>query len=114
RHSELGINKNLTGTDRGPARLLARGVLHGYDRMCDRHRDRKKATMNIAITGASGFIGRALAERLRTTGHTVTPVSLRSAPPAETFAACDAVMNLAGELVAQRWTSVVRERIRNS
>jgi uncharacterized protein (TIGR01777 family) len=70
--------------------------------------------MNIAITGASGFIGRALAERLRTTGHTVTPVSLRSAPPAETFADCDAVMNLAGELVAQRWTAAVRERIRNS
>ncbi len=36
--------------------------------------------MNIAITGASGFLGRALSERLRADGNTVTAISLRTPP----------------------------------
>jgi len=70
--------------------------------------------MNVAITGASGFIGRALSERLRAGGHSVTAMSLRTPPPAEIFSGCQAVVNLAGEPVAQRWTAAARERISNS
>jgi len=70
--------------------------------------------MNVAITGASGFVGRALSERLRASGHSVTPISLRTQPPPEVFAGCQAVVNLAGEPVAQRWTTAARERISNS
>lgn len=70
--------------------------------------------MNIAITGASGFLGRALSERLRASGHSVTAVSLRTLPSPEAFAHCQAVVNLAGEPVAQRWTAAARQRISNS
>jgi uncharacterized protein (TIGR01777 family) len=70
--------------------------------------------MNIAITGASGFLGRALSDRLRAAGHDVTAVSLRTQPPAELLKDCQAVVNLAGEPVAQRWTAAARERISNS
>ena len=70
--------------------------------------------MNIAVTGASGFVGRALSERLRASGHGVTAISLRTQPPPEVFGGCEAVVNLAGEPVAQRWTTAARERISNS
>ncbi len=70
--------------------------------------------MRVAITGASGFVGRALSERLRSSGHNVSAISLRTQPPPEVFAGCEAVVNLAGEPVAQRWTAAARERISNS
>lgn len=58
--------------------------------------------MKIAITGASGFIGRHLE------GEAVSTRGAIALPP------CDAVVNLAGEPVAQRWTASARERIRSS
>ncbi len=70
--------------------------------------------MIVAITGASGFIGRYLGDRLRAAGHTIRPLSTRNAPRAADFAGCRAVVNLAGEPVAQRWTPEARERIRHS
>ena len=70
--------------------------------------------MNVTITGGSGFIGRAVADRLRAAGHAVTSISLRTTPPPEDFAGCDAIVHLAGEPVAQRWTAAARERIRES
>ncbi len=70
--------------------------------------------MKVAITGASGFIGRAVAERLRGSGHSVIPVSLRATLNPEVFAGCQAVVHLAGEPVAQRWTAAARQRILNS
>jgi uncharacterized protein (TIGR01777 family) len=70
--------------------------------------------MNVTITGASGFVGRALSEHLRASGHSVTAISLRTQPPTEVFAGCQAVVNLAGEPVVQRWTAAARERISNS
>src|SRR6266404_5932362 len=70
--------------------------------------------MNVAITGASGFIGRSASEHLRRAGHTVRAVSTRTPPRPEDLRGCDAVVHLAGESVAQRWTPAVRERIRNS
>jgi uncharacterized protein (TIGR01777 family) len=68
--------------------------------------------MIIAVTGASGFIGRRLTQRLRAEGHTVREVSLRSGPP--TVPVCHAVVHLAGEPVAQRWTRSARDRILKS
>jgi uncharacterized protein (TIGR01777 family) len=68
--------------------------------------------MDVTLTGAGGFIGQRLAEKLRSEGHRVNPLSTRrdiaAAPP------CDAVVHLAGEPVAQRWTEAARQRIRES
>src|SRR5438874_10800151 len=71
--------------------------------------------MRVAITGASGLIGTRLGGALRARGDEVVAVSLRSgAPSPEALSGCDAVVNLAGEPIAQRWTKTVRERIRAS
>jgi len=86
--------------------------------------------MKIAITGASGFIGRRLQAAL--TGHSLavlsrradTRVSMGAAPllwnpmagppdPAA-LSGTDAVIHLAGEPVAQRWTAAAKARIRES
>ena len=88
--------------------------------------------MRIALTGASGFLGRALAPVLRAEGHHVIPLVRPSAriagrgdgahwDPAtgaidrDALDGLDAVVHLAGENVAAgRWTRVRRERIRES
>ena len=70
--------------------------------------------MNVAITGASGFIGCAVAAHLRSAGHIVRPVSLRGAITPEALAGANAVIHLAGEPVAQRWTASAREKIMRS
>ena len=67
--------------------------------------------MIVTLTGASGFIGRALAARLAAAGHTVEPWSLRSPQPLQV---CEAVIHLAGEPIAQRWTPEAKRRIRES
>lgn len=67
--------------------------------------------MNVAITGASGLIGKRLRERLLPTEHTVHVV------PRESFdlaASADAVVHLAGEPVSQRWTGSAKKRIHDS
>jgi len=53
--------------------------------------------MKVLITGGSGFIGRAIAERLRASGYSATAVSLRTPPGPAVFAGCGAVVHLAGE-----------------
>jgi uncharacterized protein (TIGR01777 family) len=68
--------------------------------------------MIIAVTGSSGFIGRRLTQRLRTEGHTVREISLRRGPVI--VPVCHAVVHLAGEPVAQRWTRSARNRILKS
>lgn len=59
--------------------------------------------MRIAVTGASGFVGGALAERLRAAGHDVVPVSRRhgidvqdAAALRAAFEGCEAVAHCAG------------------
>ncbi len=67
--------------------------------------------MKITLTGASGFIGRAVTGRLQAAGHEIEPLRTRETvqvPP------CDAVVHLAGEPVAQRWTDEAKRRIRDS
>jgi|SRR5580693_3872361 uncharacterized protein (TIGR01777 family) len=88
--------------------------------------------MNITLTGATGFIGARLTRRLLETGHSVhalarkRPAGLPDAvrfsewrstdcePPSESLAGADAVIHLAGEPVAQRWTPDAKKRIRAS
>jgi len=65
--------------------------------------------MNIAVTGASGFIGTRLMASL---GKDARAVSLRG--NLDALQDADAVVHLAGEPVSQRWTKQVRERIRSS
>jgi len=80
--------------------------------------------MKIAITGASGLIGRHIAVLARQRGHEVISYSRHppespdwrrftpDAPPDLT--GCDGVLNLAGESVAGLWTSSKRRAIRES
>src|SRR4051812_45513825 len=82
--------------------------------------------MRVTVTGATGRIGSLLVERLRARGDEVTILS-RSAregavvwnpmtqrAPAAALESRDAVIHLAGEDVAQRWTAEAKERIRES
>jgi uncharacterized protein len=70
--------------------------------------------MIVAITGASGFVGQRLSEKLRAEGHTIRAVSLRTGLLVTAFQDCEAVVHLAGEPVAQRWTPAARTRIQES
>jgi uncharacterized protein (TIGR01777 family) len=71
--------------------------------------------MRITVTGASGLIGSRLVHALRARGDEVT--TLRHGTPyepQEVLAGRDAVVHLAGEPVAQRWSDAARRRIRES
>jgi uncharacterized protein (TIGR01777 family) len=89
--------------------------------------------MNVTLTGATGLIGTKLVRTLRDRGDDVTVLSRSPqkardalgvdamawdpmAGPAPTAALTgrDAVVHLAGEPVAQRWTDAAKRRIRDS
>ena len=71
--------------------------------------------MRITITGASGLIGSKLVAALTERGDEVTKVSLRNGPPDPAdLAGRDAIVHLAGEPVAQRWSDDARRRILES
>jgi uncharacterized protein (TIGR01777 family) len=68
--------------------------------------------MKVLILGASGFVGRHLAEILKLRGDEVVTGSLRDPEGAAATAAdCDGVVNLAGEPIAQRWDAAVKQYI---
>jgi uncharacterized protein len=93
--------------------------------------------MKVAITGATGFVGSRLVERLLAEGHQVV-VLTRDVGKAQlrfstadvaivgythftsddwsvAIAGCDGVVNLAGEPIAeQRWTEAVKQALINS
>lgn len=69
--------------------------------------------MKIALTGATGFVGRNLAARLTARGDTVLGVGRQRLSLGQ-LRGIDAIVNLAGEPVAQRWTPAVKRRIRDS
>jgi uncharacterized protein (TIGR01777 family) len=84
--------------------------------------------MTVLVSGASGFIGSALVPALTTGGHTVRRL-VRGAPSGEgeyrwdpaagdvepaALEGLDAVVHLAGESVAGRWTEGKKERILRS
>lgn len=83
----------------------------------------------VAVTGATGLIGRTLIRSLRGDGWRVVRVlrsergaepgdivwdAERGAPDAARFAGVSAVVHLAGEPIAQRWSAAVKARIRSS
>jgi uncharacterized protein len=91
--------------------------------------------MKVAVTGATGVIGRAVVRALQQRGDDVTvltrdPDRARSRlgdveavawldpeatpAPVEALAGRDAVLHLAGEPIAQRWTPAARRAIRDS
>lgn len=92
--------------------------------------------MRIAVTGATGTIGRALVHELRGRGDEVTVLSrdaeraretfggaIEAVPwvdpkaepaPAEALAGRDGVVHLLGEPIAQRWSDVAKREIRDS
>jgi hypothetical protein len=77
--------------------------------------------MKIAVTGASGFVGRRVCKLARDRGHEVVAIGRTSgdrlwdpaAGPAP-LEGVDAVVHLAGEPVAGRWTRAKTARIRES
>jgi uncharacterized protein (TIGR01777 family) len=71
--------------------------------------------LRVAVLGASGFIGRHLSAALHARGDEVVALSLREPrKAAQGVAACDAVVNLAGESLGQRWNADVKRRIMES
>lgn len=84
--------------------------------------------MIVGITGATGLIGSALAERLSTEGHEVRRLVRRTAqtpgevawdPVAGTvdldaLAGADAIVHLAGASIERRWTAARKEAVLRS
>jgi uncharacterized protein len=71
--------------------------------------------MKVLLLGESGFVGRHLAPALRARGDEVVGAPLRDPAIAANVAAqCDAIVNLAGEPLAQRWNASVKRRIEES
>jgi uncharacterized protein (TIGR01777 family) len=71
--------------------------------------------LKVLLLGASGFVGRHLEVALSDRGIEVVSASLRDpAVAAGTAAQCDAIVNLAGEPIAQRWNAEVKRRIESS
>ena len=118
-----------------PAALVAGGVRRDLERLFAFRHQRTRhdlaaharfpaAPLTIAITGANGLVGSALVPFLTTGGHRVLTIGRREAdirwdPAAGTLDATrldgvDAVIHLAGENVAQRWSTTSKARIRDS
>ncbi len=88
--------------------------------------------MKITISGASGLIGRRLLKTLAQSGHSLHALTrhggtnlpagvrlsvwdaMKGPPPEDALRDADAVIHLAGEPVAQRWTEDAKRRIRES
>lgn len=89
--------------------------------------------MTFLITGATGFLGRRLVDLLLAAGHSVAYLGRKRSKSLDSRAAfhlwsdpvngmpelkavprCDAVIHLAGEPIAQRWTNEAKTRIRES
>ena len=81
--------------------------------------------MRVAITGATGLIGRRVADALKERGDEVTTLSrdprqgvrwdpMREPAPAQALAGRDAVVHLAGENIAQRWSGAAKRAIHDS
>jgi uncharacterized protein len=89
--------------------------------------------MKVLMTGATGLIGRQLCAQLTHEGYAVTVLTRRvesakglacqsahawqpeqALPPMAALAGVEAVIHLAGEPVAQRWSAEIKRRIRDS
>lgn len=92
-----------------------------------RHRSAPKKNLRIAVSGASGLVGSALVPFLTAGGHSVLRLVRRPAGEGEAgwdpdagrieadkLEGCDAVVHLAGESIAARWTPAKKARILDS
>jgi uncharacterized protein (TIGR01777 family) len=71
--------------------------------------------MRVGVIGSSGFIGRHLVAALSRRGDEVVTASLREPEAAAAaLGACEIIVNLAGEPIAQRWTPASKARLRSS
>jgi uncharacterized protein (TIGR01777 family) len=84
--------------------------------------------MTVAVTGSTGLIGSAIVRVLTSRGHAVRPIVRRPSKndseivwdveretiDASRLEGVDAVINLAGESLAQRWNEGVKREIRDS
>lgn len=91
--------------------------------------------MRVVLTGATGLIGPAVIAQLRSHGDQITVLSrdperarlaledtvevvgwspLREQAPADALAGADAIVHLAGEPVAQRWSASAKRAIQQS
>jgi uncharacterized protein (TIGR01777 family) len=70
--------------------------------------------MIVTLTGATGFIGTRLVQRLRDERHEVRIISRDGSNASEAVNGADGVVNLAGEPVSQRWNDAVKRRIMDS
>jgi uncharacterized protein (TIGR01777 family) len=85
--------------------------------------------LRVAVTGATGLVGSALVPALLAAGHRVDRLTRRPAAAGTTdvewdpargrlepraLEGVDAVVHLAGESIAARWSAGVKERIRRS
>ncbi len=76
--------------------------------------------MNIAISGASGFIGKHLTEYLTEAGHRVVPLGRpmfregTSGHLIQALSHCDVIINLAGAPISKRWTPEYKKELYDS
>jgi uncharacterized protein len=78
--------------------------------------------MRVAVTGATGTIGRAVVDALTSRGDEVTELSRSTnwrepkagPPPLDALRGRDAVVHLLGEQIAQRWSDDAKREIRDS
>lgn len=76
--------------------------------------------MNIAISGATGFIGKHLTAFLTREGHRVIPLGRplfredMFGHLVQTLSHCDVVINLAGASISRRWTSEYKRELLDS
>lgn len=72
--------------------------------------------LRIGVTGSTGLVGSALVPFLTTGGHEVVAIRRTGDPAAPGWSTdgldgLDAVIHLAGEPIAQRWSATAKERI---
>jgi uncharacterized protein (TIGR01777 family) len=130
----LAHNANLLPL--APRLFAERQIARAATRVTFAVRIRDPLLMRVAVTGATGLIGRALIGALRNRGDEVVALSrdaeqARAAlgagveahswsrptdepPPESALAGADAVLNLMGEPVAQRWSAQAKQAIRDS
>lgn len=78
-----------------------------------------RKTLKIKITGASGYLGKTISKRLKENGHQVSGIErkLLYGPIKDLqdeIRDCDAIINLAGAPILQRWTKKTKTSILES
>ena len=123
----LGLRPGRTLVEREIHRMLTYRHALTRDELAMHAAAAHQPRIHVAITGASGLLGSALAPALTAGGHRVTRIVRGRAEPGEipwepaagrfdpnALAGVDAVIHLAGENIGARWTPARRRRIMES